>query len=78
MFLFAMWGVYRTIKDTRKFYREAERIESMIKNNEDFYQIMNDFYEMIPLAYHKNTARRAREIIDLIKEKYKEEYFSNF
>jgi len=53
-----------------EFYKFAEDVENMIRNNDPYNDVLNKLKELDKLSFHRTTSERIRELIKMTEIKY--------
>jgi len=75
--LFALWLVGRGAKEVSAFYAQADEIEAMIKNGEDFAIVMEKLLRLSDKSFHRSTGGRIRELAKMMEVKYDKKILQN-
>lgn len=75
VFILISIGFYWLFKQADKFFREAERIEELIKNGENAEEAFAALLKLNKDSFHRQTASRIRELGKMIEVKYNIEIF---
>ena len=63
-------GMFWVGKEGRTFFIEADRIESMIRSNEDSNTVIKDLYKLKQLSFARQTGDRLNELAKMAEVKY--------
>lgn len=75
--LFALWLTGRGAKQVSAFYAQADEIETMIKNGDDFAIVMEKLLNLSDKSFHRSTGGRIRELAKTMEVKYDTKILKN-
>lgn len=70
IFLLACFGLYKIFSAANKFFREADRIEEMIRENKPMPEVLLSLYALKDKSFHRSTGSRLNELAKMAEIKY--------
>lgn len=66
----ASWATWHLIKSADTFFREANRVEALIRNGADKQEVVRAIYELQKKSFHRQTGSRLTELVKMTEIKY--------